>query len=229
MRERRESVGPVATITLCLGILAILIGAAAGWLVAGAIVAAPVVASACAVAIVAATIHLLRRSRVLDVRVRLPGWLDRAERASRSEPRLGAGVQRAIALGAEEARHFRRPQIGTEHLLLGLMRADGHASRALASCGVTLESLIRAVDAVVGPGADGEDASPPLAPAARRVVEAATDHARDVNARVVTSGHLLVALAAGAHGTAAAVLESLGCTPAILVDALRATGRRGDD
>ena len=61
------------------------------------------------------------------------------------------------------------------------------------------------------------------------MVEAATDHARDVNARVVTSGHLLVALAAGAHGTAAAVLESLGCTPAILVDALRATGRRGDD
>lgn len=73
------------------------------------------------------------------------------------------------------------------------------------------------------------DGTPILAPAARRVIDAATNHARDANARIVTSGEVLVALAMGIHGTAAAVIESLGCTPASLTDALRATRQVGED
>src|SRR6478672_10767002 len=139
MSGRRESVGPVATIVFCLCILAVLFGAAAGWLVSGAITAAPAGAAACSVAAIGAAVAMLRRLGAFTIVVRLPAWLARVESAARPDPRLSAAVQRAIDLAAEEARHFRRQHVGTEHLLLGLMRANGHATRALASRGVTLE------------------------------------------------------------------------------------------
>lgn len=215
MRDRRESIGPIATVTLCLCVIAALVGAAAGWLVAGAVIAAGVA--------------VLRRLGAVIVRLQPPRWLARLERVGLAEPRLSAGVQRAIDLAHEEARHFHQYHVGTEHLLLGLMRAGGHAASARPACGV--DARIAHPRGGCGRGTrNGRGGAEPIPrPAARLVIEAAADRARNLNARVVTSRHLLTALAAGTHGTAAAVLESLGCTPAALAAALRSTWQRGDD
>lgn len=229
MRDQRDSVGPIATAAACVCIVSVLFGAFVGGLVNGAITVAIASASLSAVALLIAVGASLRRAAMLDVRVHPPAWLDRLERRSRADPRPSGGVETAIALATDEARHFHHPQVGTEHLLLGVMRQGGHAARALASCGVTLETLIRAVDLIAGIGpADVSDA-PRLSPSARRVLDDAADAARDERARIVTTAHLLLALSASPNQTAGAVLDHLGYTRSILADALRASHQRGDD
>jgi hypothetical protein len=229
MRDQRDSVGPLATIGLCICMLVTLFGAFVGGLINGAITPAVVLASLSAVAALAAVVALLRRAGILVIRVQPPVWLDRFEQRSRADPRPSEGVNAAVALATDEARHFRHAQVGTEHLLLGLMRQRGHAARALESCGVTLETLIRAVDLIAGTGADDLQETPTLAPSARRTLLEAADRAREGRARIVTTAHLLLALAASPNQTAGAVLEHLGCTRPVLANTLRATRGRGDD
>ena len=229
MRDQRDSVGPIATVGLCICIVGILFGAFVGGLIGGAITLAVISASLSAITSMVIVVALLRRARMLVIDAHPPAWLERLERRSRADPRLSEGVNAVIALATDEARHFRLAQVGTEHLLLGLMRQRGHAARALESRGVTLETLIRAVDLIAGVGTKDLPEAPSLAPSAWRALLDAADLAREGRARVVTTGHLLLALSASPNQIAGAVLEHLACTRSALADALRAVRQRGDD
>lgn len=220
MPDDRGSVGPATTMALC-GVVAAVGGSAwVGWLIAGRIEPAVGVATVVCALLLAGMIGLLVRTGVLSVRVNLPPWLRRAEEAGRAEPRQSDAVRRVIALGAEEARHFRQAGIGTEHLLLGVMREGGEGARALAAAGVTLEALIRAVDAIAGIGTAAESPEPlALSTSARRALENAAARARAEHRHAVQVRHLLLALAQERGGVAAGILDHFGCTVATLTAA----------
>src|SRR3712207_7210400 len=68
-------------------------------------------------------------------------------------------ARKIVVLAQEEARHFNHNYIGTEHLLLGLLREDeGVAARALASLNVTLDEVREQVESIVGYGEEGTGA-----------------------------------------------------------------------
>jgi hypothetical protein len=229
MHDDRGSIGPIATLAIILLVICILIGAGIGWLVDGRLTIAVGLAACASVAALVAMLAIGIRLRLLTMRLHPPSWLDRLERQSSARPRYSDGALRAQELATAEARHFHHAHVGTEHLLLGLMRQGDNAARALARCGVTLEALIRAVDLIGGVGSDDAPDQVPLTLAARRALTSAEDAALAERAHVVGTSHLLLALASQHQQTAAAVLESLGCTQARLAEALRATRQRGED
>lgn len=220
----RNPTGPVGVaVSLCV-IVAVLLGCFVGWLIAGRITVAVGLATVVCALLLVAGAALLRATGLLSVSLHLPGWAARIEEESEAaELPWSPAVQRAVNLGAEEAAHFRQSRIAPEHLLLGLMREGGHAAHALARLDVSLEQLIRSVDFLGGVGDAEPEAKPALDTASRRLLEAASGLARTARARATGTDHLLLALAGDAHGTAAAVLEHLGCTPAALTKALRET------
>lgn len=216
MRDDRGGIGPARTIAICVVVLIIVVSAWVGWLIAGRIDAASSVATILCTGLLVGFVALLSRLGVIRVQVNLPQWLRRAEDASLPEPKRSDAVRRVLDLSEEEARHFRQERIGTEHLLLGIMREGGEGTRALSASGITLEALIRSVDTVSGVGAAAEGVEPTLSLPARRVVENAGVLARAQHSRTVQVRHLLIALAQEHGGVAAGILEHFGCTAASL-------------
>ncbi len=116
-----------------------------------------------------------------------------------------------MQLAQEEAQRLQHNYIGTEHLLLGLVReGEGIAAKALTSLGVDLEKIRTAVEDIVGRGnriAPGEIG---LTPRAKKVIELAVDEARHLNHDYVGTEHLLLGLIREGEGIGAGVLESFG-------------------
>jgi hypothetical protein len=216
MRDDRGGVGPARTIALCAVVLIAVLSSWVGWLVAGRVDAASTIATLLCATLLIGLFALLTRTGILTLHVNMPRWLRRAEDASQTEPKQSDAVRRALELSAEEARHFLHDRIGTEHLLLGVMREGGEGTRALNRCGVTLESLIRSVDLIAGLGAAGESSEPTFSTAARRVIENSGTLARAQHSRSVHVRHLLLALANEHGGVAAGILDHFGCTAATL-------------
>src|ERR687893_110543 len=80
-------------------------------------------------------------------------------------------ARKVVVLAQEEARHFNHNYIGTEHLLLGLLREDeGVAARALASLNVTLDEVREQVESIVGYGEEGTGAQAPFTPRSKKVL-----------------------------------------------------------
>jgi hypothetical protein len=128
--------------------------------------------------------------------------------------RFNDRAKRAFALAQDEAIRFNHNYIGTEHVLLGLVReGDGVAARVLASLGVELMKVRKAVERQTGRGES--TASPSeitLAPQTKKLVELALDDARILGHSHVGTEHLLLALAREG-GEATGILESLGVLP----------------
>ncbi|MDK2784489.1 MAG: ATP-dependent Clp protease ATP-binding subunit ClpC [Bacillota bacterium] len=121
-------------------------------------------------------------------------------------------AQQVIILAQEEARRLNYPYVGTEHLLLGLIReGTGVAAQALASLGIELERVRAEVEKIIGPGT-GAPTGPQvdLTPRAKRVIELALDEARRMGVDYIGTEHLLLGLIREGEGVAARVLESLG-------------------
>ena len=125
---------------------------------------------------------------------------------------------RVVQYAKEEARRFRGNTVGTEHVLLGLIREqDGVAARVLERLGVSLgraQNEIRRQMEVMDSRAPGQGARSWSA-GARRVLELALDEARDLNPKLglpnfVDTEHLLLGLVRETDSTAARVLRSLG-------------------
>ena len=78
-------------------------------------------------------------------------------------------ARKAIVLAQEEARRLNHGYVGTEHLLLGLLRQDeGVAARALDSLGVTLNEAREQIESMAGRGEEGTADQPPFTPARRK-------------------------------------------------------------
>ena len=221
--EPRKPTGPVGAATALLVAVSVLVSAFIGWVIAGTISPAVGIAVVLCALLLVGGAGLLSRFGVLSVSVRLPQWMQRFEEVVPVEVPWSDAVQRAVNLGGEEAVHFHQAHIGPEHLLLGVVREEGKATRALQSLGITLERLIRSVDFVSGVGKAPPELKPALDSASRHALDAAAVLARAARARAIGTDHLLLALASEEHGTAAAILDSLGCTPATLTRALRET------
>jgi ATP-dependent Clp protease ATP-binding subunit ClpC len=116
----------------------------------------------------------------------------------------------AVVVAQEAARERSHDYIGTEHLLVGLVRPqDGIAVEALRRCGVTREAVEAAVDARVERGTGTPRGHIPFTPRSKKALELALREALDLGHNYLGTEHVLLALAAG-DGVATDVLADLG-------------------
>ncbi|MFQ6001997.1 MAG: Clp protease N-terminal domain-containing protein, partial [Anaerolineae bacterium] len=120
-------------------------------------------------------------------------------------------ARRVLALAQEEAQRLNHNYIGTEHLLLGLVREEsGVAARVLKDLGVEPNALRKAVEEMIGRGERKVLGKIGLTPRTKRVIELAVDEARRLGHHYIGTEHLLLGLAREGEGIAVDVLKSLG-------------------
>jgi ATP-dependent Clp protease ATP-binding subunit ClpC len=123
-------------------------------------------------------------------------------------------ARKVVVLAQEEARHFNHNYIGTEHLLLGLLREDeGVAARALASLNVTLDEVREQVESIVGYGEEGSGGQAPFTPRSKKVLELALREALQLGHNYIGTEHILLGLVRESEGVAARVLSNLDVDP----------------
>ncbi|KAA1302424.1 MAG: ATP-dependent Clp protease ATP-binding subunit [SAR202 cluster bacterium] len=132
--------------------------------------------------------------------------------ASRFE-KFSERARRVLSLAQEEAQRFNHNYIGTEHILLGLVREnEGTAAKVLGGLGIELNKIRSAVEFIIGKGDTAASGEIGLTPRAKKVIELAVDEARRLNHHYIGTEHLLIGLMREGEGVAAGVLESLGVT-----------------
>lgn len=132
-------------------------------------------------------------------------------KVSGSFDRFTERARRVITLAGEEAHRFNHNYIGTEHLLLGLVReGEGVAAKVLGNLGVELPKVRSAVEFIIGRGERQVVGEIGLTPRAKKVIELAVDEARRLGHHYIGTEHLLLGLIREGEGIAAGVLESLG-------------------
>ena len=142
--------------------------------------------------------------------------------ASRFE-KFSERARRVLSLAQEEAQRFNHTYIGTEHILLGLVReTDGVAAKVLSNLGVELNKVRSAVEFIIGRGERTTGGEIGLTPRAKKVIELAVDEARRLQHNYIGTEHLLIGLMREGEGVPAGVLESLGVT----LDKIRAETSR---
>jgi len=120
-------------------------------------------------------------------------------------------ARQALTLAQDEAQRLGHKYIGTEHLLLGLLReGQGIAAQVLAGIGVKLEQVRQMVKDTVGYNEQPTIAYLELAPRTKRVLELAFDEARRFDHHYIGTEHLLLGLVREGQGIAAGILETLG-------------------
>ncbi len=120
-------------------------------------------------------------------------------------------ARKVLMLAQEEAQRFNHNYIGTEHLLLGLVReGEGVAAKVLGNLGVELNKVRSAVEFIIGRGDRMVVGEIGLTPRAKKVIELAVDEARRLGHHYIGTEHLLLGLVREGEGIAAGVLESLG-------------------
>ena len=120
-------------------------------------------------------------------------------------------ARKVLTLAQDEAQRFNHNYIGTEHLLLGLVReGEGVAARVLENMNVELAKVRTAVEFIIGRGDRPVVGEVSLTPRAKRVIELAIDEARRLGHNYIGTEHLLLGLVREGEGIAAGVLESLG-------------------
>jgi catechol 2,3-dioxygenase-like lactoylglutathione lyase family enzyme len=125
--------------------------------------------------------------------------------------RFSEDARRVLQYAQEESQRLRQNYIGTEHLLLGLMRQGNRIiSRALTDIGVELPAVRQAVVQASSqrPAVQGDVG---LTDGAKRVIERSVEEARRLNNDAITPEHMLVALLRG-DDTAVEILRSLGAS-----------------
>ncbi len=132
-------------------------------------------------------------------------------------------ARRVLSLAQEEAQRFNHNYIGTEHILLGLVReTEGVAAKVLANLSVELAKVRSAVEFIIGRGERPTPGEIGLTPRAKKVIELAVDEARRLGHHYIGTEHLLIGLMREGEGVAAGVLESLG----VSLDKVRAETNR---
>lgn len=134
--------------------------------------------------------------------------------------RFSDDAKLTLQMAQEEAERSRHSYIGTEHLLLGLLRVErGVANRVLVGLGVSLAVVRSKIAMAVG---SGGRAGRGIIPTARvkRVIEIAFEQAKRMGHDHVDTGHLLLALVIEAQGLAGQVLTDLGATREKVTDAV---------
>jgi hypothetical protein len=116
-------------------------------------------------------------------------------------------ARQVVVLAQEEARILKHNYIGTEHILLGLLREEeGLAAHALESLGITVERVRVQVVQIVGSGEGVTSGQIPFTPRAKRVLEVALREALSLGHNYIGTEHILLGLARENEGVAARIL-----------------------
>lgn len=119
-------------------------------------------------------------------------------------------AQKVLALAQDEANRLGHNNIGTEHVLLGLVReGEGIAAKALYALGLGSEKIQEEVENLIGRGQDASQ-TPHYTPRAKKVIELSMDEARKLGHSYVGTEHILLGLIREGEGVAARVLNNLG-------------------
>lgn len=120
-------------------------------------------------------------------------------------------AKQVLQYATEEARSFNHPYIGTEHILLGLIReGEGVAARVLEDLGVKLSQARHSVEFIVGAGEGPVHQDQDLTARAKKVIAFAVEEARRLNHHYIGTEHLLLGLVRNGEGVATGVLDILG-------------------
>ncbi|MGO0058713.1 ATP-dependent Clp protease ATP-binding subunit [Brevibacillus fluminis] len=121
-------------------------------------------------------------------------------------------AQKVLALALEEAVRLGHKDIGTEHVLLGLIReGEGIAAKALQSLGLGLDKIQSEVEALIGRGTEQSgNYTPNYTPRAKKVIELSMDEARKLGHTYVGTEHILLGLIREGEGIAARIMNNLG-------------------
>jgi len=119
-------------------------------------------------------------------------------------------ARRVLTLAQEEAQRFNHSYIGTEHILLGLIREEeGIAAKVLTGMGVSLARVRQAVEYVIGAGEKQTTGTSGLTSRAKKIIELAIDEARQMGHSYIGTEHLLLGILREGEGVASKVLQSL--------------------
>ena len=122
-------------------------------------------------------------------------------------------ARQVVVFAQDEARALGHAYIGTEHLLLGLLREEeGIAARALGSLHVTIDEVRAQVERIVGRG-DGDEAATgqiPFTPRAKKTLELALREGQALGHNYIGTEHILLGLARQDEGVAGQILSALG-------------------
>ncbi len=120
-------------------------------------------------------------------------------------------ARRVVVLAQEEARQLNFNYIGTEHILLGLIREEeGIAAKALGALGIDLEQVRSSVLEIVGEGEMTPAGHVPFTPRAKKVLELSLREALQLSHNYIGTEHILLGLVREGEGVAAQVLQKLG-------------------
>ncbi len=120
-------------------------------------------------------------------------------------------ARRVLSLAQEEAERMKHSYIGTEHLLLGLMKEEGGvAGRVLRELGLETRRVQEMVERLTGANKTSGLAKIDLSPGTKRVLELAVDEARRMSHHYISTEHLLLGLVRQNEGVAVDVLKKLG-------------------
>ncbi len=127
--------------------------------------------------------------------------------------RFTGRAQSVLALAQEEAHQLKHRYLGTEHLLLGVLReGEGLGATLLHEAGCTLDSVRQAVENTVGPGGPdgGMEGEMPVTPRLKRVLELAWDEAKRLDHSHIGTEHLVLGLLCEGEGVAGRLLKTVG-------------------
>jgi ATP-dependent Clp protease ATP-binding subunit ClpC len=120
-------------------------------------------------------------------------------------------ARQVVVLAQEEARALRHNYIGTEHVLLGLLREkEGIAARVFESLDVTIDEVRAQVARIVGQGDEVAAGQIPFTPRAKRVLELALREALSIGHNWIGTEHILLGLAREDDGVAMQILLDSG-------------------
>jgi len=123
-------------------------------------------------------------------------------------------ARRVVVQAQEESRRLNHSYIGTEHLLLGVLREDeGVAAAALAALEVGLDPAREQVAEIVGRGRQAPSGHIPFTPRAKKVLELSLREALRLGHPYIGPEHILLGVIAEGHGVAVEVLRVLGAPP----------------
>jgi ATP-dependent Clp protease ATP-binding subunit ClpC len=120
-------------------------------------------------------------------------------------------ARRVIVLAQEEARLLNHNYIGTEHILLGLIReGDGVAAKALESLNISREAVRQSVEEIVGKGRSAPTGHIPFTPRGKKVLELSLRESLQLGHNYIGTEHILLGLIREGEGVGAEVLQKLG-------------------
>lgn len=119
-------------------------------------------------------------------------------------------AQKVMALSQEEAKRLKHNYVGTEHLLLGLIReGEGVAAKALKNLDADLEAVRQEVEKLVSPGDEAPLGNVGYTPRVKTVIELSMDEARQMGHSYIGTEHLLLGLVREGEGVAAKILNQV--------------------